>query len=260
MAKRAKAFLPHDFKNEVEMCRDYPLVYISRDAYNDMCILVDIVKDEVGWFGMVSRIGDSFFIFKVLLPEQATHAVTCELSPGGISDMAFSIASENEGRDIVEILNSIRFLCHSHCEGSTSPSGQDDKQFRTIMESATDYFIRGICNRKGKLEITLYLIDQGVIIHDCDWNLYDPQAELTRDYWIQEVDSKVSTIVPPIYSGVKGFAGMPDIPGLLNPELVITAIDAPNVNSTKKGIGSKNKALRNKYGDIITMDDYDSIL
>ncbi len=203
----AKKFLPHTFQNRVELISETPRILISRDAYEDMYVIVDEVDKEVGWLCSVERIGNDFLIKEVFLLEQESHSSTCEITADGLAQFASQILSERE--DGLEVVNSLRCWCHSHCNMGTSPSGQDESQMAVFVENGCSYFIRGILNKQGRMEFTLFLYDIGIKITDVAWELYEPTDESRREKWKAEIAEKVKEkyVLPPASHHVGFTAG-----------------------------------------------------
>lgn len=185
----AKKFMPHEFANKVEILHDLPKVLLTRQAYEDMYCLVEIVQKEVGWLGSVQKIGNNFLIKEVFLFDQESHATTCEITPDGLAEFASEILATRA--DGMEVANSLRFWGHSHVNMATSPSGQDENQMFELANSCGDYFIRGILNKAGRMEFSLVLVEVGVIIRDVEWELYEPAENSRLLKWQREVDQKV---------------------------------------------------------------------
>lgn len=186
----AKRFLPHEFAERVSLAGGLPRLLVSRESYEDMFNIVDIVSDEVGWVGAVERVGRDFLLKEIFLPKQEAHATTCELTPEGLSELATELMSSRE--DGVEVANSLRFWGHSHHTMGTSPSEQDEDQLRELAGECGDYFIRAILNKAGRMEITIYLADIGVVVRDVEWELHEPIEVHRRERWKTEVEEKVS--------------------------------------------------------------------
>jgi hypothetical protein len=88
---------------------------------------------------------------------------------------------------------------------STSPSGQDDDQLLELAESCGDFFIRGILNKSGRMEFTIYLISLRLIVSDVAWEIHQPDVDLARrNRWKEEVEKKVSDMPTLGYHGEDG--------------------------------------------------------
>jgi len=203
MMEKAKGFVRHAFKKQVTLRFGLPRILISRAAYNDMYILVDEVSDEVGWIGSVERVGRDFLIKEIFLLEQESHAATCEITAEGISKWAMELMSNRT--DGMEVVNAIRFWGHSHVNMGVSPSAQDETQMTVFAESCSDFFIRGILNKSGAMEFTLYLYELGVEIQDAEWEIYEPASDDRRNFWKEEITTKVSRRIYSTYRQPGGF-------------------------------------------------------
>lgn len=194
----AKKFMPHQFGHRVELTAGLPRVLLTRDVYEDMFVLVDECQQEVGWLGVVERIGRDFLIKEVFLFDQEVHGTTCEITPNGLADFATEILSNRP--DGMEVVNSLRFWGHSHVNMGTSPSGQDESQLLELAEQGeADYFIRAILNKDGRIEFTILLKNIGVMIRDAVWELYEPADEQRRARWQSEIQTKVREKVYPTF-------------------------------------------------------------
>jgi hypothetical protein len=205
----AKKFVPHEFGRQVSLTAGLPRVLLTRDAYEDMYCLVDEVAKEVGWIGSVEQVGCDYLIKEVFLLDQESHSTTCEITTDGLAEWASRVLAERS--DGMEVVNSVRFWGHSHVNMGTSPSGQDDSQMRVFSESCDDFFIRGILNKAGRMEFTLYIFSLGLEIKDCEWQLHEPVAADRRAHWQQEIRTKVREKQYPVHTnvGVGGFDRYP---------------------------------------------------
>jgi hypothetical protein len=102
----------------------------------------------------------------------------------------------------------------------TSPSGQDDtqaSQFKTVH--GWPWLLRGICNKKGKIRLDLFLFNEGFLIKDIDWEpLVEKQDDIVEK-WRSVVIEKVSslsyaTTPPPVGKYAMTTAGQTRIEGL----------------------------------------------
>lgn len=159
-------FEQHSFGNKLFVTRAIPQVAFTFRALQDMHIITDQCDTEVGWLCTASRLpnGD-ILVDEVFLPKQQCHGTTTEIDPNWIADVP------------PEKWDKIRAWFHSHVRMGTSPSGQDNDQLDDNLKGVDDFFIRGICNKHGRMEITLVLKDIGLKIEDCKWYVVVPEME-----------------------------------------------------------------------------------
>lgn len=167
------------------------MVYVMREAYSRMWHYVDIADKEVGWLGTVEKTpsGD-FLITEVFLIKQEVSPVNTDLSEEGIAELAQELFDTRT--DGFELVNAIRFWGHSHVRMDTSPSGQDNLQMKQFRENGCDWFVRGILNKLGRMEFTVFLFDAGVHITDVPWAIYEPINDHLRAGIEAEFAAKVT--------------------------------------------------------------------
>lgn len=188
--ERAKKFYPHNFAKCVEPIENLPVIFASRAAYDRMWNYVDLAAKEIGWLGTAERIGKDFLIKEVFLFKQEAGATTCEITTEGLAEFATEILASRE--DGMEIVNSLMFWGHSHANIPTSASSQDDSQMEIFRQSGHPWFIRGILNKLGRMEFTIYLYESGIKIVDVEWLILDLDDEILRTEIEAEIKAKVS--------------------------------------------------------------------
>jgi hypothetical protein len=204
--KSASAFCQHAFGNKVETLAVLPRVLVSRAAYNRMWHIVDIADKEVGWLGTVQKIKQDFLIEEVFLFKQEVASTTCEISAEGLAEVAMELMSSRP--DGMDVCNRLCFWGHSHVNMGTSPSGQDESQMQTFRESGHSFFIRGIFNKNGRMEFTIFLYESGVKIVDTEWTIYEPVDDSLRAEIEAEFKAKVSEKIYPVAPTPGSFGGM----------------------------------------------------
>lgn len=165
-------------------------------ALNKMFLYVKIGSKEVGWMGTLldeREEKDEFFLKDVFLAEQEVSAVTTNLTPDGVAEMMNELMLLP---DAMEVCNNLKFWGHSHVNMGVGPSAQDKETVVDLRGDTTDYFLRGIFNKKGEVKFTLFLYDRNVVIDDIDWfveedQLTDLEAEIKKEF-----DEKVSEAAP----------------------------------------------------------------
>lgn len=179
-------FRPHNFSTSIKT-QEIPILWISQEAYSKMHFIVTLSDEEVGWLGSVRRIKNGFVLDDVYVVEQEVSCATTEMSPDGLAKVA-QVLIETQG---VDAANRIRFWGHSHPHGSTSPSGQDESQIKDFRKAVSDFFIRGIANKDGKLEITIYDFERGLIVADAEWSVFIPVLAGIEEEIKKELKEKV---------------------------------------------------------------------
>jgi len=170
---------PHNFSPEVELLyENLPRVLITPEAYKHMCLYVEIASKEVGWMGSVSRMpnGD-FLIEETFLLEQEVHETETELAAEAIGRLAMSLI--DSGDDGLEKSNKLRFWGHSHVHMGTFASGTDEATMDRFGREKMPWYVRGIFNKYGRGQFTIYLYDRGMRITDAAWAVYDPVKKST---------------------------------------------------------------------------------
>jgi hypothetical protein len=166
-----------------------PVVYVSPTANAKMQHYVDIVDDEVGWLGTVEELecGD-YYIDDVYLFDQEVNGATTEISEDSLAKFADEKLKADGG---MELMNKMRFWGHSHVNMATGASGQDNAMMDTFSTSGHDFFIRGIFNKKGEVNLSVYHYGRGIIFHHVEWQIYTEETDELREEIEAEVKQKV---------------------------------------------------------------------
>lgn len=230
--RTADAFCQHAFGKKIELLADLPRVLVSRAAYNRMWHFVDLADKEVGWLGTCDKVGRDFLIENVFLFKQEVSATTTEITGDGLAEFAMGILSSR--RDGMEVINALRFWGHSHVRMGTSHSGQDESQMSTFQESGHDFFIRGIFNKNGRMEFTIFMYSLGLKIVDPEWSIYEPVDNSLRAEIEAEFAAKVSEkVYAPAYQNIGGT----HYPFEVSPNRTATQVSTAG----KSGSGKKGK-------------------
>lgn len=205
----AQSFIPHAFGNKVEfMGGGRPVVLITREAYSRMYHFVDIADSEVGWLGSVERTPQGDFLIKeVFLLEQEVSAATTSISEDGIAGLVQGLIDNRH--DGVDVANQLFFWGHSHVRMGTFASGQDESQMRHFQENGCPWFVRGIFNKLGRMEFTIFLWEAGVKIVDAPWAIcefvdHGMRAEIEAEFEAKVSEMPIAPVVDfPQYSGFR---------------------------------------------------------
>jgi len=209
--KKTKGFSQHNFGSKIEIISGIPKIIISKVAYNKMWHYVDLANQEVSWLGTVVQQDNDYMIQDVFLLKQEVSGCQTVITENGLADFGEGILKLQNG---VELYNNIRFWGHSHVHMGTGPSGQDDEQMVLFENSEHPFFIRGILNKCGRMEFTIYFYSSGIKISDAEWCIYDPVDSSIRETIEDEFNTKVSeqrSFVRNIYDNYLGAYNKEDI-------------------------------------------------
>ena len=213
----ARIFAQHPFGGQIEFLNGggVPTVFMTREVFSRMWHFVDIASEEVSWLGTVrmTKYGN-YLIEEVFLLDQEVSATQTELSGEGQAQLAqYLIETRPDG---VETANKLRFWGHSHVRMGTSPSHQDEKQMEKFQENGCSWFIRGILNKLGRMEFTIFLWEAGVKIVDVPWAIYEHVDESIRAEIEADFMAKVTRPVYVPYKYVPPAAGVVVHPSVWN--------------------------------------------
>jgi len=123
------------------------------------------------------------------LTTQKVTSVTTELDEAGISELTMQLLSQPDG---MEKANSLRFWGHSHVDMEVYPSGQDDSQMEEFAKGGSDFFIRAIFNKLGRIRCDIYYYSVGLMLADVPWSLVTVQDETRRRELKEQIKRKVT--------------------------------------------------------------------
>jgi hypothetical protein len=138
-----------------------------------MFIIVGAIEYEVGWLGTSRKVGDlQYTIDDVFLFEQDVSYGHTELQTEGMTNTMVKLLEKPDGE---EIFNNMRFWGHSHGDGGTWPSFQDDKSMNIFRNFNASYAIRGIFSRRGETNLGVYDYEKGMAYHKVPWTMKGPR-------------------------------------------------------------------------------------
>lgn len=167
--------LPKRFPTRAQLIRQpdkVPLVTISRLALTKMHIYVGSIDLEVGWLGSARRTDDGFAIDDVFLFDQEVDSARTHLSTDSISQVADEVIKLPNAE---ELFRGLCFWGHSHVRMGTSPSHQDNETMQVISRISRDFMIRGILNRVGRIELSVFDWASNLAYHDTPWTVGDDE-------------------------------------------------------------------------------------
>jgi hypothetical protein len=165
-----------------------PVIKISWQAYIDIWNIVNIHKDEVGWYGEISKDEENgiYTIEKVVLPFQEVNGTKTLIPPEEI----FDITVKRREIDV----DKFGYWGHSHGSmSSVSPSGQDDEQMIFFSKHNT-VFIGTIHNLNG--DIHGYAVDKRTGLFYKDIPVIVEKPEELNEYYnqIDELHAKIDEL------------------------------------------------------------------
>ncbi len=168
---------PKSFSPRAEMLSFSPKVLITPEAYMRIQLYVEIGRLEVGWLGTATQLPNgNFLIDQTFLLEQEVTGTETELSVDGQNKLVEELLSP--GTDAaLDRVNRLRFWGHSHVRMGTSPSGTDESTMMRFANEGMPFYLRGIFNKLGRGEFTIYYYDRGFRICDAPWAVYDPATK-----------------------------------------------------------------------------------
>lgn len=183
-----RSFVQHGFKTKMH---NAPILLVSRRAFDAMFHFVDLSPEEVSWLGTVEELKKNVFLIdEVYLVEQEVEAATTEMDPAGLANLGTELLRQPGG---VEKFNKLRFWGHSHVNFGTGPSAQDQQQLESFHTSGHPYMIRGILNKKGRMEFSILFYESGIQIDDVPWQLSTAADHTLRDRIAKELKRKVKS-------------------------------------------------------------------
>lgn len=185
-----------------------PKVRVSARAIIKMEILAAAIDLEVGWLGTAVREGDDFLAKDVFLFKQTVSGGHTEISEEALGDFASELLMRDGGEEIFNEMNS---WGHSHVEGGTYPSFQDDDQMSLFQKNGKDFFLRSIINRRGEMRFDIYDWANGLIYNQAPWeekgDAFPPDHEIAEieQELRAEMLEKVTALKYPVYVPPKRF-------------------------------------------------------
>lgn len=207
------SFNGHHFTQKVSGI-NIPGIFFTEKAMLDQGAIVALCKDEVSWFGTVTEDADGDLIIdEMFVPEQEVSGASADVDEDGMVKMAEEILKRDDG---IDVFNKLRYFCHSHVTMGTGPSGTDEEQAADFAKQCDDFLIRGICNKHGRLELTLFLFKPGIKVEDAKWGILQKEetAQAVK-FWHEELGNKLhgwrsrnKRISNPAYNAANSYADM----------------------------------------------------
>lgn len=147
----------------------HPTVMFTPEVLYAQKVIVDHCRIEVGWVGLVKKLGPRIYcVDEIFVPAQVADATNCDILKDGYGDIELAL----NARGTPERIFDLKYWGHSHVEMDVFASG-DDKRTALHKAEQSDYFIRGICNKKGAMHLSFFDGDAGIAYENIDWLVDD---------------------------------------------------------------------------------------
>jgi hypothetical protein len=185
---------PHSFEKKIQITRKLPHVFFTLRVLQDMHTIVDHCSEEVSWIGTVTKVKNDLLVDEIFVLDQTVTGVTTEITEEGLSKLADRLLSQEDptkNTEGLDKLNRLWFWGHSHVNMGTSPSGQDDSQVNLWKKNDQPYLIRAIINKHGRLQLSLFIWELGIEIHDQPWSVITPEDNERSTFWKSQLTTNV---------------------------------------------------------------------
>ncbi|MBI5793780.1 hypothetical protein HZA87_01695 [Candidatus Uhrbacteria bacterium] len=176
-----------------------PTVIFAQRAMEDMRILVAICDKEVGWLGTAKRVDREFFVQEIFLPKQHAGSAHTTITTEGLGQLMDELTKAGRA----SVLDRMFFWGHSHADMVAEFSAQDDLQMDKLASHAP-WFIRAVLNKRGHMQVDVYLRQEGMSYLNVPWIVHAPVQAKRLDYWQAQVASHVTHSEPRIHRVGKG--------------------------------------------------------
>lgn len=133
-----------------------PQVFYTPEVAEKMRFIVEYCQKEVGWMGLVEKVGKDFLITDVFVPEQDVTSVETDIDDAAIHKLATELLQD--GKDPSKLYA----WFHSHVNMAVHPSKQDEEEAARFLDMCP-VLIRGIINKRGEYKVDVYYRDAGII-------------------------------------------------------------------------------------------------
>lgn len=177
-----------------------PKVVFSIKAHTQIETAVQYCNDEVSWLGICTKEETNYLVHEIFIPEQEVHATTTEMTPNGLAQLYLGLIEQ--GVDT----NQLCYHGHSHNSMGVSPSGQDNKEFKSF-DSRLPFFIRSIHNKKGEVRADVIDRERGISMEDVVTQIWYASDNDIIEKVKVDVDENVSKLVSTYQKGKSAIPG-----------------------------------------------------
>lgn len=167
----------------------WPRVVLTADASMKMEALVQCCNIEISWLATSDRDDNDYVISDLVIPPQECSYGGTVFAEGDYMQM-FMGPDGKLPREVLPMIDRLRAWGHSHHNMAVNPSNTDETQTKVFLDMAGDYadhFIRLICNKRGDMNVTLYLIDRGLVLYQPKLINLKPTREQREEYYANEL-------------------------------------------------------------------------
>lgn len=168
--------------------RPWPTIRIDSDVHGKMVALIDACPIEVGWLSPCVRVGETFNITDVFVPEQVCTMASTTITKDGEASLLSHLIANGK----VDVINNLHCWGHSHVDMPVFASLVDEKQTQDFIAKRDKYFVRVIANKTGDLFCSVYYLDSGFVVHHPRLDIAAPATEKWRQWAVNQVDQQVS--------------------------------------------------------------------
>lgn len=132
-----------------------PKVLYTDRAWAKLQHLINNNTLEVGWWGTVTKNGNTYTIDDIFVPKQRVSGATTDISADGLNKIVDDLLVSQGHAD------NLLYWGHLHPNFSCCPSATDERTAQEFVDKtdAGSYFIRGIYNKKGESKVDIYQKD-----------------------------------------------------------------------------------------------------
>ncbi len=132
-----------------------PRLYYKPHIWNQIQYIIQACPKEVGWWGLVEKIGNDYIVTSLYVPAQLVHGAETDINSEAMANLTMELLKDNKDP------GKLYYWGHSHVNMGVSPSGQDETQVREYLENCP-VFIRGIYNKSGASKVDIYDVAENV--------------------------------------------------------------------------------------------------
>lgn len=175
---------------------EYPAVRITAEAHGKIRALMAACPLEVSWLSPTKVADDGgVVVYDALVPHQVCSAGSTEKLETDDLDGEDRLLSELMSQRKFDVIRDLICWGHSHVNFATFASGVDEDQTRDYVQRMREMgktrFVRMIGNKGDDLFASLYLLDEGKVIHHAPIQAEPADVKVWTKWAKREVKNKV---------------------------------------------------------------------